>query len=201
MADSHQTTKSPSKEKKEPLRGEVSDGGSEGGGEHYHQQSTYSLGKRAFASSNGTLDNRQSKKPRKEKGSDEGEGRGSNFFILPEEVQLHIFQLLPPLEVVRKIPMVCRHWLKLSRDEILWQRLHRSYFGGPVFVSAPSPPTLLTPVPPLCGLNRNTNKDNPTLPNSATAVSRAPSWREESVKVLKCMKQLQDEYKTDLLVW
>jgi len=53
------------------------------------------------------------------------------FNSLPEEVQLHIFSFLSPVDVLSIVPATCRHWRDLTHDETLWKVLQEEHFGGP----------------------------------------------------------------------
>lgn len=54
-----------------------------------------------------------------------------SFNMLPEEVQLHVFSFLSPVDVLSIVPATCRHWRDLTQDETLWKVLQEEHFGGP----------------------------------------------------------------------
>jgi hypothetical protein len=79
--------------------------------------------------------------------------RQLSFNTLPEEVQLHVFSFLSPVDVLSVVPATCRHWKyaspppkmlylrradaavslflrNLTQDETLWKVLQEEHFGG-----------------------------------------------------------------------
>jgi hypothetical protein len=56
--------------------------------------------------------------------------RQLSFNTLPEEVQLHVFSFLSPVDVLSVVPATCRHWRDLTQDETLWKVLQEEHFGG-----------------------------------------------------------------------
>ncbi|XP_034949741.1 F-box/WD repeat-containing protein 5 isoform X1 [Chelonus insularis] len=58
--------------------------------------------------------------------SDDEEGN-DNWYYMPNSILLSVFKLLTPREVVTA-GMVCKHWCRVSQDELLWKDLfYRTY--------------------------------------------------------------------------
>ncbi len=55
---------------------------------------------------------------------------GPSFTSLPDEIKLHIFGFLSPIEVLNRVPLVCREWKNLALDEGLWHLMFCTHFGG-----------------------------------------------------------------------
>ncbi len=55
---------------------------------------------------------------------------GPSFTSLPDEIKLHIFGRLSPIEVLNRVPLVCREWRNLALDEGLWHLMFCTHFGG-----------------------------------------------------------------------
>lgn len=46
----------------------------------------------------------------------------SNFFLLPQEIQLHIFSFLREKELILIASVVSKAFAKLAKDDLLWKR-------------------------------------------------------------------------------
>ncbi|CAG5108873.1 Similar to Fbxw5: F-box/WD repeat-containing protein 5 (Mus musculus) [Cotesia congregata] len=55
------------------------------------------------------------------------ESCNDNWYFMPDSILLSIFSLLTPKEVV-SAGLVCKHWYRVSQDELLWKQLfYRTY--------------------------------------------------------------------------
>lgn len=55
------------------------------------------------------------------------ESCNDNWYFMPDSILLSIFSLLTPKEVVNA-GLVCKHWYRVSQDELLWKELfYRTY--------------------------------------------------------------------------
>ena len=51
------------------------------------------------------------------------------FNFLPPELQIRIFEFLPPRDVLSSVGRVCKDWANLLTEDSLWHTLHVQHFG------------------------------------------------------------------------
>lgn len=103
------------------------------------------------------------------------------FSGMPAEIQLHILQLVPMLDLLRTVPLVSRQWNDLVRDDGLWRLLKTQYFGSATRPSCPR------------GFLSQTLHDKMNAASSASSLS-LPSFRDQCISFLRELKVLQQKH-------
>ncbi len=105
------------------------------------------------------------------------------FSGMPAEIQLHILQLVPMLDLLRTVPLVSRQWNDLVRDDGLWRLLKTQYFGSATRSSCPR------------GFLSQTLHDKMNAASSASSsLSLLPSFRDQCIGFLRELKVLQQKH-------
>lgn len=104
------------------------------------------------------------------------------FSGMPAEIQLHILQLVPMLDLLRTVPLVSRQWNDLVRDDGLWRLLKTQYFGSATRPSCPR------------GFLSQTLHDKMNAASSASSLSLLPSFRDQCISFLRELKVLQQKH-------
>jgi hypothetical protein len=119
----------------------------------------------------------------------------AGFSCLPDEVKLHVFAMLPPMSLLRTVPLVSREWYSLAHDEVLWRSLYSRHIGGitpspssPTAPSTPSTPSLYATSRDIPTTRRRRSQQSKRQASSSPDASTSATWRGSTSSVLRHLR-------------